>query len=196
MRIAVINTKGGVGKTTTCVYLATAMARTGENPIVLDADPQGSATVWVDIAERGGQALSWETQTVNLHQLRKLTDEPAGSRPVLIDGPPGNPEIINAVVRAADFVIIPSKPALLDMQRVWTTMDNLGDVPAAVLLTETRYGTRLFEEAQEALDDAEVPTFDTTIPLREDIRASLGTQPAKLHGYDEVLAEIKDVLDA
>ena len=52
--IVVTNTKGGVGKTTTSIYLGTALAPHGIIH-VLDADPQGSATEWSLRAEETGQ---------------------------------------------------------------------------------------------------------------------------------------------
>lgn len=195
MIAAVANTKGGVGKTTTCMFLANAAIAAGKNATVLDADPQGSATAWADIVKAAEGAPSWETQSVNLHQLRQFAKASQPSEAdVYIDCPPGNPEIINAAVKAADVVIVPTQPTTIDMDRVWTTVENLGDTPCVVLLTAARLGTRLLDEAREALRDAGLPVFTTVIPLREDIRAAFGTVPAKLHGYDDVLNELEEAL--
>ncbi|RRQ12004.1 ParA family protein [Corynebacterium bovis] len=195
MRLAVVNTKGGVGKTTTSVYLASAATSCGYTVTIADADPQGSATAWSDLAGHAGET-HWSAESVNLHQLRKMREIDDEYDMVIIDCPPSNPEIINAAIRAADAVIIPSQPTMIDMDRVWSTLDSMGDIPAAVLLTAARLGTKLLEEAKEALSHAGVAYFDNVIPLREDIRASFGTVPTKLHGYDDVLTEILEAANA
>lgn len=193
---AVANTKGGVGKTTSCVYLAKAVIEAGGNAVVLDADPQGSASAWSDLVKAGGGEPDWETHSVNLHQLRQFAkQEPQPDTDYFIDCPPGNPELINAAVKAADFVIIPTQPTTIDMDRVWTTVENLGDCPSVVLLTAARLGTKLLDEAREALRQAQLPVFSTVIPLREDIRSGFGTIPTKLHGYSDVLTEVEEAFN-
>ncbi|MGV7297636.1 ParA family protein, partial [Mycobacterium kansasii] len=46
MILSLVHTKGGVGKTTTSVFLACAAAAQGREVLLLDADPQGSASSW------------------------------------------------------------------------------------------------------------------------------------------------------
>ena len=85
--ISIVNTKGGVGKTTTAVYLATALAAQ-YRVILLDADPQGSATSWATDAFEAGDQLDFEVRPANAPIVRRCRDIDADL--VIIDTPPGD----------------------------------------------------------------------------------------------------------
>ena len=57
MIISIVNTKGGVGKTTTSMMLARAAFKAGYSARVWDTDPQGSATVWALAVQDNGEDL-------------------------------------------------------------------------------------------------------------------------------------------
>lgn len=82
--ISIVNTKGGVGKTTTAVYLATALAAQ-YRVILLDADPQGSATSWATDAFEAGDQLDFEVRPANAPIVRRCRDIDADL--VIIDTP-------------------------------------------------------------------------------------------------------------
>lgn len=71
--ISVVNTKGGVGKTTTAVYLATALS-CQDRVVLLDADPQGSATSWATDAFETGDRLNFEVRPANAPIVRRCRD--------------------------------------------------------------------------------------------------------------------------
>jgi cellulose biosynthesis protein BcsQ len=94
MRLAVTNLKGGTGKTTTAVHLAAGLGRRGWT-LLIDADPQGSATEWALLM---GEECPFALITDSGEDLhRRLADIGSGYVHVVIDTPPGH----DAVVRSA-----------------------------------------------------------------------------------------------
>lgn len=88
MIISVINLKGGSGKTTTAMALATAAARHNRNVSVLDTDPQGDATTWAGDAEDAGETLPFTVDSANIGKLKRLRKTMADDELVIIDCPP------------------------------------------------------------------------------------------------------------
>lgn len=195
MKAAIINTKGGVSKTTTAVYLATALAAHAR-VLALDADQQGSLTEWHMDAADTATPLPFDVQPTNAMQLRRGSLG-AGYDHVIIDTPPGHGEILQAAEAAADLVIIPTKPGPLDVRRAWATLDAVRDTPAVVLLTDVERDTYLARESLEAFEaDDTAVILDATIPHRQAIKKSAGERPRDLHGYGAVAAEILDLMTA
>jgi len=189
LKIAVVNTKGGVGKTTTAIYLATVASAQGKSTELLDADPQGSATSWAEIATEGGVPLPFQVSPAN-----KITLSRASSSDLtVIDTPPGAADIIQAAIDAADVVVVPTAPSGLDLQRVWPTLEAAAHKPAGVLLTSVELGTKLLELTKEALESEGVFVFENVIGKRQAIRQSFGTCPTSFFGYRDLMDEIVEV---
>ncbi len=190
MKIAVTSRTGGVGKTTTAVYLAVALARSGHEVVLADADPQGSSLRWVDDAGGLGIASVGASTTEALRGLAKL----ARDADILIDTPPGDGRLVRAALGVADVALVPVRPSLLDLDRLEATMADVRDsgTPAAVLLTQARAGTRSLSAAREVLDGLGLPLLATVIPAREAVVASFGTGPdlRTLAFYQAALAEL------
>lgn len=191
MRVAFIHTKGGVGKTTSALMVATAAAAVGEKVTVYDADPQGSATRWAEVAEQRGEQLPFAVTFVTAEQISALPRQEDGLQ--IIDTPPGNAESIQSAIDTADLIVIPSGASPMDIDRVWPTLDTVTGRPAGVLLTGVLMHTKFYTEARQLLEDQGVPTFYNAIPQREEIKASFGTAPTRLHGYDDVYREIVEI---
>lgn len=194
--IAVANLKGGVGKTTAAVYLAEAASMRG-SVLLVDADPQGSAMAWADAASAGRTALASVALALPTPDLaRRLPHLLDGHRHIVIDTPPGDVRIVRAAVEAADLVLIPTRPTLLDVDRVQATLALTDDAgrPAAVLLSQVRRGTRSLAAARGAFDAAELPLLAVEVPAREAIAASFGVAPAGegLAIFADVLAELEE----
>lgn len=101
MRLAVTNLKGGTGKTTTAVHLAAGLSRRAPT-LLIDADPQGSATEWALLI---GAECPFEFLTdaePDLH--RRLPDMARSYEHVVIDTPPGHDSVVRSAILAATDV--------------------------------------------------------------------------------------------
>ena len=189
-KIAICNLKGGTGKTTTSILLATALADNGHSVIVYDADPQGSASAWAECAEET-QPLPFTVTAANMHTMKGDAREDY----VLIDCPPGYPQIIDAAIDAADFVLVPTGHSSLDADRVWSILETLRDMQGgqdrslggAVLMTAANPRTVSYREMDTAMREEGFTVAPVVIPQREAIKHMVGTRPeGDLHGYREL----------
>lgn len=190
MIVALTNLKGGAGKTTSCMMLATAAARAGYEAHVIDADPQGSSSLWADAAEEEGSPLEFDVRPGNVASVRRLpVDDEAWW---FIDLPPAG-KVIDSAVSVADLVLIPTPPKPADVLQTWSTIEGLGDVPYAVLLVMVARGRKALDATMDAMRD--VPLIETQIPLREGISNQFCHGVGRnLFGYDHVFSEIKEAL--
>lgn len=101
--LAVLAQKGGAGKTSTAVFLASEAARLGRRVLVIDADSQGSAQTWADVGrEKGRQAVP-----VLTGHPEAAVAERGRYDLVIIDCPPRLADVMNAALAVADLVVIP-----------------------------------------------------------------------------------------
>lgn len=172
--IAVLNQKGGVGKTTIATHLAGAFAREGRSVLMIDADPQGSALDWSQRRKEaayprlfGVVGLPRETLHLEAPAIARNTDL------VVIDGPPRVTALARSALLAADFVLIPVQPSPYD---VWATMEIVTliaearvfrpELRAAFLINRRVAGTVIGREARAALIDERVPALVSEIHQR------------------------------
>jgi chromosome partitioning protein len=115
MIIALLNQKGGVGKTTLALHLAGAWAKNGRRVVVIDADPQGSALDWSQ--QRSKEALPRLFGVLGLARDTLHREAPEIARDadhVLIDGPPRVASLMRSALLAADLILIPAQPSPFD----------------------------------------------------------------------------------
>ena len=194
MIIATINAKGGVGKTTTTMFLATVFAHRGVSVTVIDLDRQGSAIDWAERAEDGDSPLPFEVELSIPKRLDRQAALVTDDEMMFIDVPPGDENAIEAAIAISDFIIMPTRSAAADLSRIWELREAVDGTPHAVLLTFARKGTTALNSAREALDTEEMAHFDTEIPLREDMHLAFGYCPGPdMHGYDQVADEMMEM---
>jgi chromosome partitioning protein len=115
MIVALLNQKGGVGKTTLALHLAGAWANNGKRVVVIDANPQGSALDWSE--QRAKEALPRLFGLLGLARDTLHREAPEIARDadhVLIDGPPRVATLMRSALLAADLVVIPAQPSPFD----------------------------------------------------------------------------------
>jgi chromosome partitioning protein len=170
---AVVNQKGGVGKTTTVTNLAAIFAAEGNRVIVVDADGQATATRWAGQAEDAPPF-----QVVNLYNNPQIGREILRFKSeydiVFVDCP-GNLDrkITPAVIAVADLVVIPMRASGFDL---WASEKPLEAVQEAritrpslryaVLLTHANPRTRMHADMEEFLRESDAPLFNTQIQHR------------------------------
>jgi chromosome partitioning protein len=201
MRIAITNLKGGTGKTTTAMHLATGLAAHGRT-LLIDADEQGSATAWSQLI---GDACPFDVVTDAGADLHLRFDRLVASYAhVVIDAPPHDAAVVRSAIQLATNIVIPLTPSAMDVNRLWPMIElattvHRGDAPSVlVLLTKVRPHTRTLRITRETLDEMGVPVSSTEIPQRESYRTAFGTIPNDPERYQSVVGELlsKEVVAA
>jgi len=200
VRIAVAALKGGTGKTSTAVGLAETLAATGQQVVLVDTDPQGSAMRWSSAAAEDGKgglrAVVVAIPTADL--ARRLPTVTATADAVVLDTPPGHVATVRAAITAAQVVVVPMAPTLLDLDRVSATLDLARDAnrPAVILLNRTRARTRSLAGVREALDAAELPVLSVDVPQREAVATAWGLLVASelRQLYQPIIDELQGAL--
>jgi chromosome partitioning protein len=186
---SLVHTKGGVAKTTTCMFLATAASRRGLPVKVVDADPQGSASSWADRAAHLSTPLPFEVVPATAADLRELVSKPGEL--ILVDTPPGTAAAIDAAIDAADLVIIPTGPRAADIDRVWPTLDITAHRPTTVLLTIVDMRKVEAQEMPRGLLEANAPVLSNIVRDLTAVERAFGRGiPRYLGDYGDVFDEL------
>jgi chromosome partitioning protein len=185
MNIVVTNLKGGVGKTTTAVYLSAAAVARGYDPVVLiDADRQASSAEWLE--ERPVEGV----EVVEAPSERTLTREmnrDGGLR--VVDTPPGDERLVQSAINSADAVVIPTRAGGVEFARVAVTLGMIpARTPRGVIVAAARLGTNDLDETIAWWKAEKVPVWGV-IPERVGIAAGPDGRLYRdgLREYDRVL---------
>jgi chromosome partitioning protein len=143
--ITIAQRKGGAGKTTLAAQLAVTWAQSGPRVAVLDIDPQGSLTAWVELrrARLGANAIGFDFAALPGWRAAQWIEDRARSADlVLIDNPPHAETEAQIAVRAAGLVLIPVQPSPLDLWATEATLKMARDERRRPLLVLNRVPPR------------------------------------------------------
>jgi chromosome partitioning protein len=120
--IAVISQKGGAGKTTLAIHLATAAAQAGHASLILDTDPQATASQWGQWRE-GAEPEVVDCASPPLLARKLDQAKELGADLVVIDTPPHADAMARQACKLADLILVPCRPQAFDLAAVETTAE-------------------------------------------------------------------------
>lgn len=195
--IAVLNQKGGAGKTTIATHLARALQLAGRDVLLVDSDPQGSARDWAAVRDdQPVPVVGIDRPTID-RDLRSLVKKDF----VVIDGAPQAADLAVSAIKAADFILIPVQPSPYD---IWATADLVelvkhrielmdGKLGAAFVVSRAIKNTRIGDEIIDALNGYGLPVLKARITQRVSYptTAASGTTVLDTDPNGDAAAEIR-----
>jgi chromosome partitioning protein len=186
MVIALAGQKGGTGKTTTAVCLASEWHARGRRVVLVDADPQGSSRTWAEVAAEANHA----SPTViamgsGLHRPDQLPALASSYDFAVVDCPPRHGDIQRSALMVADLVVIPCGPSGLDAWALGATLDLIEearivrpDLQVVVVITRRVARTTLGAQARDVLASSQLRVLAAELGHRvayqEALAAGLG----------------------
>lgn len=156
-KIAFLSQKGGSGKTTLAVHTAVAAYEAGETVVVIDTDPQKSATVW-------GEARSQDTPivatvaTAELSQVLSVADK-EGMSLAIVDTAPHAAPAAAKIAQSVDLIVIPCRPTAFDIAAAGSAVDIIkaAGVPAVFVLSACPFRSPEIAETKTLLAEYGIP---------------------------------------
>lgn len=167
--ISFLNPKGGSGKTTAVINVATALTRLGYHLAVVDTDPQMSLTNW----SRAGNSVFDVYTATSEKDVYSIRKDLSNYQIVVVDGAGSLSVITSAAVMVSDLVIIPVTPSPLDFSAAGSVTAVLEaqaynrKVDARFLITRKIEQASMLSVLKENLKDKDIPTLKTSISQRQ-----------------------------
>jgi chromosome partitioning protein len=208
-RIVVLNPKGGSGKTTIAINLASHFALHGERPVLMDYDPQGSSAHWVAKRQKSQarihliKAFERDPRVTRTFQLRI----PEGTGRVIVDTPAAveAQEMVD-LTRTADKILVPVLPSAIDIHACSRCVQNLllvakvhrNDNRLGIIANRVRVNTLIYGSLSRFLGTLGIPIVATLRDSQNYIHAAqlgLGLEEMKPYNVAEDLAAWQPLLN-
>lgn len=188
--VAVVNLKGGCGKSTVATHLAAEAAR--QLPVVMvDLDPQGSSRDWLRLRPHANPILC----DASVHQFRNRLYHAAkaGAGLAVIDTPAALADIVTAAIEAADLVLVPVRPTPTDLAALERTITLIREHrrPFRVVLNQAVASAGLTGRMPDELS-AGLPMVPVVLHQRTAYAAALGLglSAGEMDGSSKAAAEV------
>jgi chromosome partitioning protein len=197
--VALVGQKGGVGKTTCATALAVEWHARGRRVLLVDADPQGSARTWGDVAvEQGRAAPPVVAMGAGLH--KHLRDVAPDYDVVVVDCPPRHGDVMRAALMVADVAVLPCGPTALDAWALEASIALVREarelrpaLRAAVAITRRDPRTALGASARATLEPFGLDVLASELGLRVTYQEApaAGLGPTTYDPGSEAAAEVR-----
>lgn len=170
--ISIANLKGGTGKSTIALALATTLHNAGHKVLVVDSDSQGTCQQWAarasDLGHEGPPVVAMDARAL-ARDLRRVVE---GYAVAIVDTPARLGPSARAAMVAADVVVLPVSPGAADVWALQETIEIFEEARAlradlrAVVVFNRADRTTLARVAREALRDLNVPLLEAQLASR------------------------------
>ena len=188
--ISFLSGKGGVGKTTAALILATELSE-HTAVTVIDADPNAPFTKWMKQRDDTGNIELINHTAVNMDNIEEVITDAAGRSTFVVVDLEGVKTLLNSYAAgASDLIVIPTQGSQLDAVEAASAIklvSNLKNpVPYKLLLTRTNSAirSRTLTNIEDQFAERDIPTFDTQLNERDAFRA--------MFSFGQSLSELDD----
>lgn len=168
--IAVLNQKGGSGKTTIATHLARAFQLFNSSVLLIDSDPQGSARDWAAVRDDQPLTVVGIDRPTIVRDLKNIGHKDF----IIIDGAPQASDLAVSAIKASDIVLIPVQPSPYD---IWATSELVdlvkqrievtdGKMKASFIVSRVIKGTKIGNEVTDTLSEYGLPVLESKITQR------------------------------